>query len=337
MIVSNTSAADFPALLDALYTFLTGNGWTGSHTAGATTATLVNSNGHTFNVTSSTTARTDFFTGAFTDRDILVSFDRTIVGGAPGASATARSNDFQGPFPNIWFFTDDAATFCHIVTQSSASRYSHMSFGDLDNKGIHAEALPFAAGMWWQYWCDQANYSNSNGDGNPFNNPSSNQHSPDYLNGGDSTNGGPIIGIPDGVLDPTLFFTDGPLVSASVLRLSDREYSKTTGGNNSAYFLDYLCNVNNGGYTGGVILSPMPAVTNSASQDVRAFIGEYPSVALVNMQGLSPGQTITFADDEWLVFPLKQFGTTEAAKFGSNPLPQPNSWRYGYAYRSVIG
>lgn len=331
MQMQNTSAANFPAMLTALYTFLTTNGWTGSHTPGSGTATLINSHGQTFALSTQQVARTDVFTGSLTDQYLRMTYDREIVGGTPGQSAQAIMNDMFGPFPNLWFFTDDAATFCHVVAQCSASRYSHGSFGTMDNKGIHAELLPYTAGTFWQFWATSTNITNTTGDGNPFNNPSSGTHLIPYLDAANNTK----IGIPDGLLDPTLFFTDGPIIDSSLLNICDREYALTTGSNNSARFLDYFCCVENKTFTGGVVLSPLPAVSTAGTNDVRAYIGDFPGVALVNMQGLSPGQTLTFADEEWLVFPIKQTGTQEAAKFGSNPLPFPNSWRYGFAYKAV--
>jgi len=331
MQLLNTSATDFNDMLDELYTFLTGNGWTGSHTPGSGSATLINSNGHTFALTTTTTARTDVFTGAFTDQFLRITYDRTIVGGAAGQSGQAAANDMFGPFPNLWFVTDDAATYCHVIAQCSAARYGHASFGDLDNKGIHSENLPFTAAMYWQFWCNSTNYSNSNGDGNPFNYPSSGTHLVPYLDSSSNTK----IGIPDGLLDPTLFFTDGPIIDTALRGLCDREYTITTNSDNSARLLDYFCVVENKAFTGGVVLSPIPAMSVASTNDVQAYIGDFPGVALVNMQGLSPGQTLTFGDEEWLVFPFKQYGLQEAAKFGNNPLPFPNSWRYGFAYKVV--
>lgn len=330
MIVSNTSAADFAAMLDALYTFLTSNGWTGvSHTPGSEVATIKNSNNHTFYITSQLVARTDAFTGAFNDKYLRVAYEKGDIGATAGASANCICNDMYGPFPNLWFFTDDDATFCHVVAQCSSARYSHCSFGDLDNKGIHAEALPFTAGTYWQYWASSTNITSGDVNTNPFNRPRSTVHSIDMVDADAK------IGIPDGLLDPTLFFTDGPIVDASHINIWDREFVVTADNDNSARWHDYLCCTENKPHVGGVLLSPMPVVTNAASADVRAFIGEFPGIALVNITGLSPGQTITFADDEWLVFPIKQYGLAEAASSGNNPQAQPNSAWFGFAYRSV--
>lgn len=330
MIIQQTFAADFKAMLAAVRDFLAGSGWTVVSDTITVASTLVmqNSNGHKYRLQGTTTGQTDFFTGAFTDTTLNCQFDLGNTGGTPGTYSSAGDcNDMTGPFPSLWLFTDEAATFCHIAAQTAPVRYAHASFGEVDPKGLHNASIDYVAGTYWNYWATQANYSNSPPDGNPFNNPESGWHHVDHIDGT------LWLGIPDGVLDPSLFFTDGPVVNQP-WRLNDREYGKSTGTNNTALWTDYFCNVTNKTFTGGVILTPLPLAANPASQDVMAIVGEIPQMALVNMQSLSPGQTLVFGDDEWLVFPIKQFGTQEAAKFGSNPLPQPNSWRYGFAYRS---
>lgn len=328
MQVQNTAAVDFPAMLTALRDFLAARGWsiTSDNIAGGSLI-VANSAGHKFRIQRTTQNQTDYYSGAFTDVYASLSYDRENIGATAGYSAVTSCNDLAGPYPNLWFITDDAATYCHVIVQCAPVRYGHFSFGNLDNKGLHASPIPYCAALYWYFWSNQAEYANNNGRGNPFNDPYSGSHEVDWVDGLSR------IGIPDGLLDPALFFTDGPIVDTSHLVLSHREYSKTTDTNNAATWLDYFPSVNNKAFIGGIILSPIPVVSAAGSNRVRAFIGEYPGMAVVNMQGLSPGQTLTFADDDWIVFPWKQFGTTEAAKYGANPLPQPNSWRYGFAYR----
>lgn len=330
MIVLQTSAADFNAMLVAVRDFLAGNGWTVVTDSIAASSILImqNANGHKYRLSKTTANRTDYYTGAFVDTLLNVTWDRGNTGGTAGTYSTATNgNDMTGPFPSIWLFTDEAATFCYIVPQCAPQRYSHFGFGEIDPKGLHSEHIDFALGLYWQFWSDQANYADTVGNGNPFNLLTSGVHRIDH------TDGTGWIGVPDGLLDPALFFTDGPTMSQP-WSTCDREYGKVTNVNNTSRWADYFCNVTNKPFTGGIILTPLPVVVNPASQDVMSVVGEYPQIALVNMQGLSPGQVLTFGDDEWMVFPWKQFGTAEAMKYGSNPLPQPNSWRYGFAYRS---
>jgi hypothetical protein len=326
MIVQNTSAANFGALLNAVRDFLAGNGWT--VVSSGPPLIMQNSLGHKYRLRGTTNNRNDFYNGVIVDTTLNLEFDLGNIGLTPGTySGIGDCNDMTGPFPNIWLFTDEAATFCHIVAQTAPVRYGHASFGIVDAKGLHEAEVDFVAGTYWQYWSDQAQYAGNNGRANPFNDVENGAHQIDH------TDGTLWLGIPDGLLDPALFFTDGP-VQNQPWRLNDRQGGKSTGVNDTAYWTDYFCNITNKPFAGGIILSPLPLAANPASADVMAIVGELPQMALVNMEGLSPGQTLTLADDEWLVFPWKQFGTAEAMKYGSNPLPQPNSWRYGFAYRS---
>ncbi|WLJ71199.1 hypothetical protein [Sphingomonas phage Birtae] len=329
MHVLNTAGVDFAALLTAIRDFLVASGWTvGTDNIAGGTLVMTNSGGRKYRIARTSTARNDFYSGNFNDIAANLSYDLGNIGGAAGTfSATTACNDLAGPYPNIWLITDDAATYCHVIVQCAPVRYAHFSFGDLDDKGIHATPLPFCSALFWQFWSNSAQFADNNGGGNPFNYVVSGSHDIDF------TDGTSVVGIPAGLLDTTLFFTAGAIPNSSLLSLCDREYAKTAGTNNSARFLDYFPSISNKAHIGGIMLSPMPVVSTAGTNDVRAFIGEYPGVALVNMQGLSPGQTLTFADDDWIVFPWKQFGTAEAMKYGLNPLPQPNSWRYGFAYR----
>jgi hypothetical protein len=50
----------------------------------------------------------------------------------------AQTNDMQRSVFERLVVTDNAATYCHVVMQTGNARYNHFSFGDLDNKGLHA-------------------------------------------------------------------------------------------------------------------------------------------------------------------------------------------------------
>lgn len=336
MAFANTSAATWADFCNALTTFLTGAGWTAGGTAQAPIYT--NANGHKFNVYTDQANRNDYYGGPFIDRQIRVNYDRGNIGGTAGqySNADSYSNDWTGPFPNIWFF--GTGEYVHIVVQSAAQRYSHLSFGDLDNKGVHAKKVCFTAGKWWYYWSDQEQYANnSNSNSNPFNYPPSGSHEDQILQGSAR------LGLPDGLVDPSLLFRSGPIENPAWKQLNDRELGKQTGGNNSGQWLDYHCCIQNKAYTGGIIVGPMPVfVWNGlmnanldGRRDVLAFIGEFPDIGMVNMDLLTAGQIINFADDEWQVFPQKQYGSIAATKYGANPQPVCNTWNYGFAYKRV--
>lgn len=323
MAYLNTSVADRTALLDALATFLGSNGWTAG--GSGLNRTFTNANGKIFYTQTYSANQNDFHSGAFTDIGLQISYDLVNVGGLSGSKSTLRPiNDMLTGLPNVWFFA--TSSYCHVALQVANSRYGHFSFGELDPKDQHTASICYASGVYWQFWSNQANFNTSD---NPFNYPPHGNHQVDWM---DSRS---AIGIPDDVFDDTLFFPNGAVQNASHVRLSDREFQRSTGGDNSGKWLDYLCNIDNQGYTGGVIISPMPVVAYGSSNDVRAFVGQFPDCGLVNMAGLSPGQTITYADDDWIVFPVKQLTAVDAAAGGANPVDQTSSAQFGFAYKKI--
>lgn len=329
-----TSAANFHDFLIALRNFLTANNWTviGDPGGAGTTMSVANSNGHRFQLSTTETARTDFFSGAFQDRNVRLQYHKEDVGFTTPNNVYTNAfdtNDFQAPYINLWFFTDDEGTFCHVVAQVSGSRYTTFSFGDLDNKGLHSEALPFVCGSFYKWWRTSSNLT---GTFDNYHNINSTEHAIGYLDGNNSYL---RVGLPDGVLDPTLDFADGPIESPAIRNISQRYYNDPVGISASS-FLDYFSNLENHTYTGGVMISQFPVcAVGTDDATVHAYIGEIPQIGLVNMYGLAPGQILQFSSEEWIVFPLKQTGPLDATKIGANPKYVTNSAMFGYAIRKA--
>lgn len=340
MIYLETNAANLNGLLIAIKNFLAANGWTtlvDGTGGGGLALEMTNSNGHDFKFSSSIQAQTDFVTGAFNDRLLKMQLQNGDFGAAAGYDATnwAETNDLVGPFPNVYLFTDDAATFCHCAVQVANKRYSHFSFGDLDNRGLHALDVPYIVGMYHTYWQEIADVSNG---ASSFNNWGRASHAIGFFGeGSGNTATRLVVGVPDGVADPLLGFADGPLVSSNVWPTSHRYIQNTfgSGANIPASFLDYFMSVDNQGHTGGVPIFPLPMLIYPNDQSALAHIGDIPAIGLVNMTGLSAAQVLDFAGEEWVVFPFKQYGTIAAAVGGVSPLPLPNSLNYGLAYRKT--
>ncbi len=324
----NTAAADIAAFLVEVRDFLSSNGWTilaDNTGAGTPALEVTNANGHDFKLSTGVDAQTLYGVGAFNDRYLSLSYQKSDIGAAAGYSTISKTNDMAGPYANIWLFTDDAATFCNIVIQSSNYRYSHASFGNLDPKDCHAENLPYTAGNLYRWWRHSATLS-ANGHHDPS---SIAYHGIGYF--GDATYC--RIGLPDGLLDPALDFTDGPIDGPTVWHTSSRDTQRIVT-STAARLLDYFKTIANHSFTGAIPLSPLPIIVGG-DNSVRAYVGDIPGVCLVDVTGLSPGQILTFATDEWVVFPLKQFGLDVNAHGGASPQDVCNSTNYGFAYRKV--
>lgn len=325
----NTSAADISALLVAVRDFLSTWGWTILvDSTGLPTPILevTNSNSHDFKLSTGITAQTMFGVGAFNDRYLSLSYQKSDVGLAAGYSTFVEANDMAGPYPNIWLFTDDAATYCHIIVQCSNYRYTQMSFGRLDPKGAHAINLPFVCASYYRWWRHTTDLND-----NVHHDVESGFHAIGYF--GESNL---RMGIPDGLLDPALDFTDGNLDidGAGNVKNTCHRWTQRTISDTSAYLLDFFGTTQNHSHTGGVLISPLP-IQIYGTGSVAAYVGDIPGIGLVNMTGLSPGQLLTFAGETWMVFPMKQFGLNENAEGGATPIDQVNSTNHGFAVRKV--
>lgn len=339
MQFQQTSAANLNELLIAVRNFLDTHGWsvTADGTGGGgLSLTMQNSLGHDFYLTSYTDARTDVVSGAFTDRVLAVNWDKAAIGLAPGASARiAKTNDMAGPFANVWLITDDAATYCHIIAQTATSRYSHTSFGRLDPSDMHSTDIPFAVGVYWQWWrtgTDPNNVSTNQND------PSDTAHEIGYFceDSGSGTNANTTrIGIPDGLLDPALFFEDGALELPTLRLNSSREYGAGVSSTTPQRLLDFQRLIVNQLATGGTHISPLPVAVQGTTDSLHAFVGVFPGVGAVSMRGLAPGQILTFAGEEWIVFPLKQQGNVANANGGGQATLDCNSAFFGLAYKKA--
>lgn len=333
MHFTNTSATTFADLLIAIRNHLSTYGWTilaDNTGAGTPSLEVTNGLGNSFILSTSTSNHTDAVTGAFTNRNLTLAYQKSDIGLAAGYSTTVLANDFTAPFSNVWIISDDAATYCHVIVQVSAARYSHATFGNIDNRGIHTAEVSLVAGMYYEYWRASTVPGSSNSN---LNSPSDGVHTRGITF---ESTARYRLGLPDGLLDPALNFTDGAIDGAVARSLTAYYYTDPIfSANNATRLLDYFSNMTNDAYTGGVNIAPLPIVVYDAATTNAAYIGDVPGIGLVNMFGLSPGQVLTFGAEEWIVFPQKQMGSYAASQVGSNPINECNSVMYGIAYRKA--
>lgn len=334
MRFTNTSATTFADLLIAIRNHLSTYGWTilaDNTGAGTPSLEVTNGLGNSFILSTSTSNHTDAVSGAFTNRNLTLAYQKSDIGLAAGYSAAVGSNDFNPPFSNVWIISDNDATYCHVIVQVGTARYSHMSFGNLDNRGIHSAEVSYICGLYYEYWRNSTNPADNNN--SRLNQPSYTIHQRGFTFENSSRY---RLGIPDGLLDPALNFTDGALDGPAARTTCSYYYTDPIFSfNNATRLLDYFSNVTNDAYTGGVNIAPLPCVVYDAAGANAAYIGDVPGVGMVNMFGLSPGQVLTFGSEEWIVFPQKQMGSFAATVAGSNPINEPNTVMYGYAYRKA--
>jgi hypothetical protein len=315
------SALDRAELLEALLTFLDANGWDRSGDE------ITNSLGTTFAFDAALAIpnRATYPSGSVPDGSFGVKI-KTDSFGVAGFSALRYSNDFTGPFAATYFFTDGVT--CAVVVKSANLRYSHIVFGHVDKHDLYTAEVPFVAGISYQWWWRIANYWSDSDSG--FNYIYSDQHGFGYF----GENNQCISLVPDGVVDPTLGFTDG--LHYPDWHNTSHQYpwvsnAYDSGNVGESFILDYFTGVQNQSMTGGVPLHALPVIVDAGT--VLCYLGELSLVRLVNIVGLSPGQVISFAGDDWVAFPMKQQGDVNAQVGGATPLPICNSGYYGLAFK----
>lgn len=235
-------------------------------------------------------------------------------------------NDLAGSFANVWLYSDATGTYIHCVVQSAAERYTTFSFGFLDDQGFTVPDVAYCAGMWYEWWSNNASAGSLS---NIQNEVSANGHTIGLFNNGEL-----MIFVPSGVLDTTLGFTDGPKQYLAFRETCSRlTLASDALRDQSAAILDYFRTIDNQLVTGGTPIHSLPVLYSENSLEV--ILGVFPDIKLVSMDGINPGQEITFGNDNWQCFPLKQYGEEQASREGSNPLLAPNSVNYGWAIKKI--
>lgn len=263
--------------------------------------------------------------------------------GHPGSRLTSTTttttvysvNDLVGPFSNVWLYSNSTGDYVHVVVQSTAERYTHASFGNVDTKGMTAEAPGYSAGLYHEWWPDDDNINDIGYGANnwEYDGPH------DFGFVGRGTNG--QLYIPDGVLDPAVGFPSGELVGLvhKTVYGANEESDHLVNNTSDCAIINYFAAIHNQLTTGGVPLTSLPAMygnsTNPGSNPVT-FLGEFPDVRLVDISNLNPAQEIKFGSEVWQVFPIKRKTPTSEANRGDNVQPGVSTTYWGLAYKKVV-
>lgn len=251
--------------------------------------------------------------------------------GHPGSPVTAstdgdriRINDLLGPMANVWLFSGDGfgVDYIHVVAQTYGDRYHHFSFGVVDALGMTTPNVGYAWGMYYNWWPDGTNPAN----------PTAAFHEYAFL----GREPGCHINMPSGVL-PAGYPSAGVYVGGTYLTLAMTVVTVDSGHYTSApgKQLDFFLPLANQLTTGGTPLFSLPVLfRDAASATSHVWIGNFPGVKLVDIADHTPGSTLTYGSEEWVVFPWKRKGLRENLSTGSSPLPnEANTIEYGLAYK----
>lgn len=346
-----TSATDVKDLLGEIRDFAVLDGWTAAYDDVLVNGKLGLSKGVCkIAMQTGVTTRTNAITSVvLDDAYIRMALAESFAGGVTtyyghtGSIVTTNGDvngvetiDLFGPMSNVWLFSNTAKTHIHVVVQSSASRFSYISFGILEDHGLNQPDVAYVAGHYYYWWPSSSDYTANNN--SHFNYPASADHRVGFLgHPGEVGSRNINIRIPDTLLDPALGFTDGTFMTrTTILPVHSRgddagdAYAATTG-----YWADFFMTIYNDVTTGGVPLTTIPLFYDEGVVG-HTYLGAYPDVRLVSINNLVAAQEIDYGAETWLAFPIKQKGEREETTFGSNPQPVCNSVNYGLAFKKTV-
>lgn len=238
----------------------------------------------------------------------------------PGSSdgIYGRTNGLRGPFTAYHLF--GTTQYIHCVIEIVPGEFGHFHFGCLDKAGAYTGG-EYATGTAWSYRLNDDNYNRralSNRHVVPFDGMG-------YYPAAQSDGAKGAVRLDtDGYTAEWARFTYDTSSSYSCVwgpaRLGDYQWRSPF----TFYWLSTPNTVN--------ALSPLaPILLTFLLRNAKTFLAGTPAdLRIVNMRNLTPGETITIGNDEWLCFPIKKRSMDEIA-----PHPAVNSWYFGFAYRKV--
>lgn len=338
MAYLNTSATDIDDLLDELYTFATGDSWSGIYNEDLAQRQIgiESSNCHiAMGSRSAELAIAKSPSGTDGYISMALSTSLTEPGnrqywGHPGSLVTSDTdsdrilvNDLgEGPWTNVWFFSDaSGGEYIHCVVQTAADRYTHFGFGIIDSVGMTTPDCAFACSAYHAWWPDLG-YAN---------NPASTSHKIGHLVGNDNSEA--QVYVPALVL-PGDYPAAGVYVSSAMTLVMERgRQSSDHHQAQQGSILDFFLPVSNQLVTGGTALYSMPWMFQKGDNTSHVYLGVLPGIMLANIGNYTPGETLYFGADEWMIFPWKRKGLRENCDGASDPLAAANTIEFAFAYK----
>ena len=353
MAYSTGSAADLTALLDAIRVFAIAQGWTVDRWTSASRLLFMR-RGQTF-VTMEGSSRTynnwDSGSSVSTTEQTLrmaigtgITAGLTTYHGHPGSIVTTATdadrievNDLTGSFPSYHLFADNSVSgHIHVVVQCSTERWQHFSFGEVDKGTFTHAGVGYLVGTNRIYNRESSatdptstlvKYNDISKIVYPFlGNWASDSfpttynhrqiHAPDAL---PNNVNWPVVSVQNTELWDGSFLwkpTDWP-------RLSNLGEAKP---------LNAIIKNPINQWNGTVMLWAIPCIVRSAAVSQMIYVGDFPNVRALNMEGMSPGQEISLGPDTWKVFPIGRqtaWGTKVELGF------QYSTGQYALAYKKV--
>lgn len=330
-------ADTFQAVYNVLKTFLADEGWAVG--AGAYPSLSASSGRCHVNLSftsGSTLNDSRGATGSATAPDYRIlgrlGVDATPV--VPPANISAVSNDWTGPYSKYWLFGPAAGEdkYCHLVVQKANGRFCHLSFGNVDRKGVPYDGGAYIDALYWGWSFSTANYpvSTTSGEGSDI---TATAHG----NLGDS---GEVAARSSynvfvGELDPAapVLCNTASVATSRLATLWTRAGASLAGMSSaSARWLGWLFFTGPSPVNGASALFETPLLKVNGVSGRSQYLGDIPGRRACSMIGRNEAETITFGADTYLVFPWKRAlpWTPEIEPWTAKIV---TSGPYGYAFK----
>ena len=334
---SFSGADNFESVYNTLKSFLTSEGWA---VAGTYPAVLSASAGRCHvNLLFSTSATLNDSQGstglaASPDHRILgrLGVDATPI--TPSGSAATVSNDWTAPYAKYWLFGAAAGEdkYCHFVVQKANGRFCHLSFGNVDRKGVPYTGGAYLDALYWG-WNFQAltnTGSTPSGEGSDIT-ASSHGNLGDTGEAGGRSSYNVFVGDIDPVNPVMSNQSSGP--TARLATLWNRTSMSLSGLPASlSRWLGWLFFVGPNPINGATPVFDTPLLKINSASNRSQYLGDIPGRRVYSMIGRNEAEVITYGADTYMVFPWKRAlpWTPELEPW---TLKTVTSGPYGYAFK----
>lgn len=359
MAVTHTSAVDYKDLLTKIKTFAEANGWTivydGLNDGEKWQMGLSQGNCHisvgaqlSYSATlDAEESEHDYYTGQYvTDTRICLSLATSLnatpknywghpgqlPSAGPDKTELAYVNDLHGPFSDVWLFTNHTGDYIHCAVLKG-DRFTNFSFGNVDVKGMGIPSPAYAGASFYEFWGATSNlYSNS--------------YAPNRSDDGDHRwflcrrrydHQVYLQGMMPAAAVSSSHGVTGPFVSKKFPGQFAPSRTKGDAQNDSLNEIgptSFFAGVKTQPTTGGIALYSAPVIYGPTG-GYYSYVGELPDLRLVDVSTLTPGSDVSYAGENWTVFPWKKKGIPENAGGANTPLPEVNTLHYGVAYKKI--
>lgn len=232
---------------------------------------------------------------------------------------SAIVNDLAGPFSSWFMFSGNGSTdpdYIHVVVRTASDRYTHFSFGMVDQKSLsHAGAAYVMGhnGIWYQ---DAQTLSQTTDNYALFNKPSqqpvpfAHSHKAGLYIPNAMPSGGtwsPTGMVTAGDLNSTRGFGNTELVRTYTPRDNQNDFLSGAGNDKANSLLDPVNYAYPSPYSGFAPFFALPAIVRNISGNQLCCVGDFPNVRLVNMQSIPVETEVLLGTDTWKIFPVMRY------------------------------